>query len=70
METRFRERKRDPPKRAKILDIHYSNILHGCMSTGKGRAKFKNFLILFDSGCGSTIVMVRLVENYMPKKML
>ena len=30
------------PKRAKILNIHYYPILHVCMNTRKGRAKFKN----------------------------
>ena len=29
----------------------------------KGRAKFKNFLILLYSGCSSTILMGILVEN-------
>ena len=48
-------------KHAKILNIHYSPILHVCMNTRKGKAKFKNFRILLDSGCNSTIAMVRLV---------
>ena len=33
------------------------------MNTGNGRAKFKNFLILLDSGCSSTILMGRLVKK-------
>ena len=33
----------NPPKHAKILNIHYSPILHGWMNTRKGRAKFKDF---------------------------
>ena len=33
------------------------------MNTIKVRLKFKNFEILLDSGCSSTIVIGRLVEN-------
>ena len=47
----------NPPKRTKHLNIHYSPILHGCMNNGKGKVKFKNFRILLDSVCSSTIVM-------------
>ena len=36
------------PKHAKNLNIHYSPILHGCMNTRRGKAKFKNFRILLD----------------------
>ena len=53
----------NPPKRTKILNIHYSTILHGFMNTKNFRKKFKNFGILFDSGCRSTIVMGRLFEK-------
>ena len=53
----------NPPKRAKKLNIHYSTFLHGCMNTRKGKARFKNFLILLDSICSYTIVMGRLVKN-------
>ena len=51
------------PKRTKNSNIHYSPtpILHGCTNTREGKEKFKNFLILLDSGCSSTIVMGRLV---------
>ena len=49
------------PRRAKILNIHYSPIIHVCMNTRKGKSKFNNFRILLDSGCSSTIVMGRLV---------
>ena len=45
----------NPSKRDKNINIHYSHILHGCMNTRKGRAKFKNFQILLSSGCSSTI---------------
>ena len=57
-------------KRTKILYIHYSPILHGCMNTIKGKAKFKNFRILLDSGFSSTIFMLRLVENCILKNIL
>ena len=33
------------------------------MNTRKGRSKFKNFCIILDSGCSSTIVMGRLVKK-------
>ena len=33
------------------------------MYTRKGRAKLKNFSILLDSGCSSTVVMGRLVNK-------
>ena len=53
----------NPPKHTKKIKIHYSPILHGCMNTRKGKAKFNNFRILLDSGCSSTIIMIRLVEK-------
>ena len=53
----------NPPKCAKKLNIHYSPIIYRCMNTRKGRAKFKNFRIILDSGCSSTIVMGRLVKK-------
>ena len=34
----------------------------------KGKARFKNFRIIFDSGCSNTIVMGRPVEINIPKK--
>ena len=58
----------NPPKRAKNINTHYSPILHGCINIRKGRAKFKNFLIIMDSGCSSAIVMVRLVGRLSPEK--
>ena len=30
----------NPPKCAKNLNMHYSPILHGCMNTIKGKARF------------------------------
>ena len=53
----------NPPKRAKKLTIHYSRIIHVCMNTKKGRAKFKNFRIILDSGCSSTVVMGMIVKK-------
>ena len=50
----------NPPKRTRILNIHYSPIINGCMNTRKSRAKFNNFQILLNSVCRSTIVMLRL----------
>ena len=56
------------PKRTKKLNIHYSHILHGCMNTRKGKAKFKNFRILLYSGFSSMILMGRLIEKIRPEK--
>ena len=58
------------PKRTKNLNSHYYPILHGCINTRKGKTKFKNFRILFNSGFSSTIVMGRLLKNYPQKNML
>ena len=33
----------NPPKRTKKLNRHYSPIIHECMNTRKGKAKYKNF---------------------------
>ena len=33
------------------------------MNTRKGKAKFKNFRILLDSGCSSTILMIRIMQK-------
>ena len=51
----------NPLKRTKILNIRYSPILHGWMNTIKGRGRFKNFLILLESGFSSTIIIRRIV---------
>ena len=53
----------NPPKCAKTLNSRYYPILHGCMNTRKGKAKFKNFCILLDNECSSMIIMGRLVGN-------
>ena len=58
----------NPPKHAININSHYSPILHGFVNTRKGRAKFKNFQIILDSGCSSTILMRRLVEKLCPEK--
>ena len=54
-------------KFTKILDSNYSPILQGCMSIHKGKAKFKNFRILLNSGCRSTIIMVMIMKNLLQK---
>ena len=56
----------NPSKRTGLLNIHYYPILHGCMNTRKGRETFKNFLILFHSGFGSTIVIKILITKIDP----
>ena len=56
----------NPSKRTGLLNIHYYPILHGCMNTQKGRETFKNFLILFHSGFGSTIVIKILITKIDP----
>ena len=38
------------------------------MNTRKGRAKFKNFRIILDTGCISTIVTGRLIPKLSPKE--
>ena len=38
-------------KNTKLLNIHYSTILHGCMSIRRSRETFRNFWILLYSGC-------------------
>ena len=38
------------------------------MDNRKGKLKFKKFRILLDSGCSSTILMVKLFEKLGPKK--
>ena len=58
----------NPHKRAKNINIHYYPIIHRCINTRKGRAKFKNFQILLNGGCSSTIVMRMLVQNICPEK--
>ena len=60
----------NPPKRAKKINSHYYPIIHVCMNTRKGRANFKNFQIILDSGCNPTVLMGRIVENYTLKNML
>ena len=56
------------PKRAKNINTHYYLILHGCMNIRKGRARFKNFQILLDSGFIYTILMIWLVDKLYPGK--
>ena len=58
----------NPPKRAKNLNSHYSPILNVCMNTRKGRSRFKNFQIILDSVCSSTILMGRIVKKLFHEK--
>ena len=56
------------PKLTNNFDSHYSPILHVYINIRKGRARFKNFRILLDNQCSSTIVMVRLIKILSPEK--
>ena len=47
----------------KNISIYDYTFLHGCMNTCTGRAKFKDFGILMDSGCIYTIMTRRLTKN-------
>ena len=58
----------NPSKHTKISNIHCSPILHQCMNTWKGKAKFKNFRILLDSGWSSTTVMGNIILVFTPKE--
>ena len=58
----------NPPKRAKNVNIHYSPIIHGYLNIKNGRAKFKNFRIILDIVCSSTILIRRLVDKLDPEK--
>ena len=58
----------NPCKRTKILNIHYSPIMHECINNRKGGANFKNFQIILDSGCISMIIVGRIVEKVHPEK--
>ena len=49
-------------KWTKNIIIHYYPILHGCMNTRRGRAKYRIFWILLDSWCISTTVIIRLTK--------
>ena len=54
-------------KLTKRINSHYSPILHIWMNKRKGKARFKNFRIQFDSRCNSTIAIKRLIEKLYPK---
>ena len=51
----------NPSRRTKSLNRHYSSIIHVYMDTRKGKAKFKNFLILLYSWYSSSIVMRMII---------
>ena len=46
----------NPPKRAKHFNRYYLPILYRFMNTRKGKAKFKIFRIILESGCISMII--------------
>ena len=48
-------------KRTKHIKINYFPILHECMNSCRGKARFNNFRILLESGFSSMIVMIRLI---------
>ena len=58
----------NPPKRTNILNIHNSPIIHRCINTRKGKAKFNNIRIILDNGCISTIVMGSMVKKLILEK--
>ena len=58
----------NPSEITKYINTHYSPILHVCINTWKGKAKFKDFRILLHSECSSTIVMRIIIEKLTPKK--
>ena len=58
----------NPSKSTKDINTHYSPILHVCIDTRKGKAKFKDFRILLHIECSSTIVMRMIIEKLTPKK--
>ena len=58
----------NPPKHAKKLNTHCSPIIHGYMNTREGKAEFKNFPVLLDSGCSYMIVIGRVVTKIFPEK--
>ena len=58
----------NPSNHAKNVNSHYSPIIHGCINTRKSREKFKNFLILLNSGCSPMIVIGRLFEKLHTEK--
>ena len=60
----------NPHKTNENWNIHYYHILHGCMNTRNVKSRFKNIIILLDSGCISTIVMGRIFRKLHPKNML
>ena len=55
-------------KCTKHINSHYSPILHICMNIQKGKVRYKNFRILFDSGCSYMTVMGELIEKLNPKE--
>ena len=50
-------------KITKNITSHYDPILHECINTHKGKAKFNHFRILLDIGCSYIILMRRLITK-------
>ena len=50
-------------KLAKNNNGHYSLILQGFMNTYSGRYKFRNFVILLESGSSLTTVIVKMASK-------
>ena len=50
-------------KLIKYMSIHYYPILHGGINRHRGRVKHRNFRILLNGRCSSTIVMRRLTTK-------
>ena len=55
-------------KHTKNIKIRYYHILNGSMNTHREKAKFKNVRIILDSGCSSSILMIRLIMKLQTKK--
>ena len=58
----------NPPEHTKTFNSHHSTILSRCVNIQNGRAKFKNFRILLDNVCGSTVVIRKLLTKLNPKE--
>ena len=50
-------------KQTKYINLQYSPILHGCMNTCRGKAKFETFGIILKSVCSSGFINVRITTK-------
>ena len=55
-------------KRTKDVNYDYFPIIHGCMSTCRGRVIHKNAWLLLDRGCSSAVVIMRLMLKLLKTK--